>query len=103
MTFDEYQAKAASFAVFESDYYPFASLMIEAAEFADLITKQQLRGDDKGVMPDDLMAEGGDVLWNLAVALGQYGVSLQDCADYNIDKLESRKARGVIKGDGGDR
>ena len=103
MQFNEYQKEALKTAVYTHDYYPFASLMIEAAEFCDLVTKQQLRGDDKGLWPDELKAEAGDVLWNLAVALDQYGIQLQDVADYNIEKLRSRQERGVLKGDGGDR
>jgi NTP pyrophosphatase (non-canonical NTP hydrolase) len=32
-----------------------------------------------------------------------YGISLEECAQLNLDKLRSRKERGVIKGDGNDR
>jgi NTP pyrophosphatase (non-canonical NTP hydrolase) len=103
MTFDEYQQEAKKTAVYEHNFYPFGSLMIEAAEFADLVAKQQLRGDDKGVFADDLIAEAGDVLWNLAVALDQYEIDLSVVAEYNIQKLRDRQERGVLKGDGGNR
>ena len=100
LAFDKYQEEAKKTAVYEHSFYPFASLMIEAAEFADLVAKQELRGDLKGVWPEDLIAEAGDVLWNLAMALSEYGVSLGDVAEYNINKLRDRQERGVIKGDG---
>lgn len=103
MTFDGYQKEAAKTAMYEHSFYPFGSLMIEAAEFADLVAKQQLRGDNKGVFHDEMIAEAGDVLWNLSECLSQYGISLQVVADYNIEKLTDRAKRGVIKGDGGSR
>jgi len=43
------------------------------------------------------------VLWNLANLLAQEGITLQEVADYNLSKLEDRKARGVIQGSGGNR
>jgi len=103
LSFNDYQEYAHQTAIYEHDYYPFASLMIEAAEFADLITKQQLRGDLKGAWSDELMAEAGDVLWNLAECLTQYDITLQDVAEYNIKKLADRAERGVLQGDGGNR
>lgn len=101
--FDYYQLQAESTAVFTDPYYPFASLMIEAAEFCDLVTKPMLRGDDKEIDKQELISEAGDVLWNLAVALKRQGIHLSEVAKYNHDKLQSRQARGVLKGDGGDR
>ena len=47
MNFNEYQAVAESFANYEHVFYPHASLMIEAAELADLFAKPLLRGDEK--------------------------------------------------------
>ena len=103
LTFNGYQTEAAKTAMYKHDFYPFASLMIEAAEFADLVAKQQLRGDDRGVFHEKLVAEAGDVLWNLAECLSQYGITMQNVAEYNIFKLKDRAERGVIKGDGGER
>lgn len=103
ISFNEYQQRCNDTAIYDDDYYPFASLMIEAAEFADLVTKIQLRGDDGHVDRGKLMAEAGDVLWDLAECLSQYNIDLQDVADYNLSKLASRKVRGVLTGNGGDR
>lgn len=103
LTFNGYQDEAAKTAQYEHDFYPFASLMIEAAELADLVAKQQLRGDLKGVFHEELIAEAGDVLWNLSECLRQYDITLQAVAEYNVWKLQDRAERGVIKGDGGSR
>ena len=102
-TFKEYQEEANRTAVYEHSYYPFASLMVEAAEFADIVTKWELRGDKQGPFRDDLIAEAGDVLWNLAECLTQYNITMEEVAAYNIEKLRSRSIRGVLKGNGGDR
>jgi len=100
MNFNEYQAVAESFADFEHSFYPHASLMIEAAELADLFAKPILRGDNKQVNRDDIVSEAGDVLWNLAVLLKRSGVTLEEVAEYNIEKLTGRTKRGTIRGDG---
>ncbi|MEL7340628.1 MAG: MazG nucleotide pyrophosphohydrolase domain-containing protein [Bacteroidota bacterium] len=47
--------------------------------------------------------EMGDVLWYLAVGADEFGLSLSEIAAANIEKLASRKARGVIQGSGDDR
>lgn len=103
MTFDEYQVYAVSTALFEHEYYPYASLMIEAAEVADLVCKPVLRGDP--VVPDrhKIKKELGDVLWNLAVIAKQNGFTLSEVADANVLKLERRVAEGTIMGSGDDR
>jgi hypothetical protein len=100
MNFDSYQIKAHQTAQYQNSFYPYASLMVEAAELADLAVKPQLRGDIKIIDKEMILAEAGDVLWNLAEILSQNHLSLQDCADYNIKKLEDRAQRGVIRGDG---
>ena len=101
MTISEYQKWAKTTAVYEHDYYPFASLMIESSEFADLFAKPMLRGDDKTISVDEIKSEAGDVLWNLVNCLSDLGVDIQDVLEYNHSKIEDRKRRGVIKGDGG--
>ena len=103
MNFNEYQEEAAKTAVYSNEFYPFASLMIESAELADLVAKPVLRGDEKEIDRFDIVAEAGDVLWNLAMCLEEHNVSLQSVAEYNIRKLKSRAERGVLMGSGGDR
>lgn len=103
MNFDEYQQKTVDTAEYKDAMYPISSLMVESAELADLFVKPYLRGDDKLPTPEEIISEAGDVLWNLARILDDEGISLQEVAEYNIEKLESRKERGLIKGNGGDR
>jgi phosphoribosyl-ATP pyrophosphohydrolase len=74
--------------------------MIEASELADLFCKPVLRGDDKTISRTKVVSEAGDVLWNLAMVLHQEGITLEEVAQYNIDKLQVRKLAGTIKGDG---
>jgi NTP pyrophosphatase (non-canonical NTP hydrolase) len=103
MDFNEYQMLAEQTAIYDNDFYPIASLMVEAAELADLFVKPVLRGDAVDVDRTKLVSEAGDVLWNLAVLLKRNNIKLEDVAVFNIEKLKSRMARGVIQGSGGDR
>lgn len=58
-------------------------------------------------MPQDLRTglakELGDRLWYIAQSASELGYTLEEIARMNMDKLSSRKARGVIHGDGDDR
>jgi len=103
MTFDEYQLLAEQTAVFQNEFYPYASLLIESSEFVDLFVKPMLRGDNKIVEEKDIISEAGDILWNLSVILKRNNIKLSSVAEYNIAKLKSRQERGVLMGDGGDR
>lgn len=101
MTFNEYQEEAKKTAQYIHGFYPFASLMIEAAELSDIIAKPLLRGDAaKDGLINLIKSEAGDVLWNLSQILSDSGVTLQDVADYNIQKLRRRAEAGTIKGSG---
>lgn len=50
-----------------------------------------------------ISAECGDVLWQLSGICSVLGFPLEDVARQNLSKLASRKARGVIEGDGDNR
>ena len=52
---------------------------------------------------DEYMAEAGDILWQLSGLCEVMGWSLEDVAQGNLDKLASRKQRGVIDGNGDNR
>ena len=52
---------------------------------------------------EDVKKELGDILWFVAGLCSVYGMRLSDIAQMNIDKLESRKQRNTIKGDGDNR
>lgn len=103
MHMNAYQLEAVETAIYNDRMYPIASLMVEAAEYSDLFIKPYLRGDDYEPERDMIIAEAGDVLWNLAASLYDHGITLEEVAQYNVKKLQSRAARGVIKGSGGNR
>ena len=52
---------------------------------------------------EDLKREAGDCLWQLSGLCTVMGWSLEDVANDNLCKLASRKARGVIVGNGDNR
>lgn len=52
---------------------------------------------------DGVKAETGDCLWQLTGLCHIMGWSLEDIAQLNLNKLKSRKERGVIDGNGDNR
>jgi NTP pyrophosphatase (non-canonical NTP hydrolase) len=79
-------------------------LVGEAGEIANKV-KKVIR-DNRPVddaFKADLKAEIGDVLWYVARLADDLGISLQEVADYNMEKLLSRLERGVIGGSGDNR
>lgn len=109
MNFREYQAWAATTAVYEDPGYPFLALAEETGEFLG-ITAKVYRGDDIVARYGSIEAakqaalkEAGDILWQLSQCLEELGLNLQDAAELNRQKIEDRKARGVLKGAGDDR
>lgn len=103
MDFEEYQNEASATAIYNSKMYPITSLMIEAAEVADIFTKPWLRGDDQVIDREHLASELGDVLWNLSMVAYDNNISLEYIALKNIGKLKDRQNRNAIMGIGDDR
>lgn len=119
MKMNDYQNKAAGFAVYESLDYTLLALGEEVGELQGKVAKHVRKSggdahnslvdaviteiDEAKTLRQDIVKEAGDVLWNLANLLNDLGVSLEDCAKGNIDKLESRKKRDVIVGEGDNR
>ncbi len=109
MTFDEYQKKSRETAIYydkDDNYiYPTLGLVGEAGEIAEKI-KKVLR-DNSGIVDEkskiEISKELGDVLWYLSQLSTEIGLSLEDIAASNIEKLMSRKERGAIHGDGDNR
>lgn len=51
----------------------------------------------------NIKKELGDILWFVAAIADDYGFTLADVAQGNIDKLSGRKDRGTLQGSGDDR
>lgn len=109
MTFDDYQKAALTTALRrdngELDLAHWAlGIAGEGGEIAEKVKKiirDQTDLDDEAKRL--LAKEIGDVLWYLAVLADQLGVSFDDVATMNINKLKSRKDRGVLGGSGDER
>jgi len=76
-------------------------LVGEAGEVAEKIKK--LLRDKTRFSPEEIIKELGDVVFYATALANYYGAGLQEVLDRNIDKLDSREARGVIKGSGDNR
>lgn len=107
--FGTYQAAAGLTAVYPERgtgspaalAYVTLGLAGEAGEVANKV-KKLLRGDiaRDPAFKEALVAELGDVLWYVAALATELGVRLEDAAQANIEKLNDRLARGVVKGSG---
>ena len=82
--------------------YPTLGLCGEAGEVADKVKKviRDRDGQFDQAVRDDLRLELGDVLWYVAQLCTELGLSLEDVAAANLEKLASRAARNVIQGSG---
>lgn len=85
--------------------YPALGLAEEAGEVAGKYAKAVR--DNTGVIDEkhkqEIIKELGDVLWFVSELATCLGVKLEEVAQKNLDKLASRKERGVIHGSGDNR
>ena len=106
MDLNAYQQGARSTArypdVGANPIYPTLGLCGEAGEVADKV-KKVLRDQEGNFTPevrDALKLELGDVLWYVAQLASELGFELNEVAEANLNKLDSRAARNVIGGSG---
>ena len=109
MNFNDYQSKSRKTAKYPAIghpiIYPALGLVNEAGEVAGKI-KKVFRDKDGEISEETrsaLKAELGDVLWYIAQVCTELGLTLDEVAEYNIEKLYDRLARGKIRGDGDNR
>lgn len=109
MNFKEYQALSRKTAIYprvgEKFVYPVLGLLGEAGEVAEKVKK--IFRDKKGKVDretrENLVKELGDVLWYVTQVASEFELSLDEIAARNIEKLASRKERGVLRGSGDER
>lgn len=108
MTLNEYQDKAVVTATYPDNMkilYPVLGLCGEAGEVAEKVKK--IYRDNKGVLSHDkkveIVKELGDVLWYISAMARDLDVTLSEVALINLLKLDSRRERGVIHGNGDNR
>ncbi len=105
----------------ENFSYMFLNLVGEVGELASKVAKAIRKGkmliggldhnelfyiapeEEYDKVDNDLKKEAGDILWQLSGLCDVMGWSLEEVAQQNLDKLASRKERGVIDGSGDNR
>lgn len=110
MTLEEYEKQALTTVIkTDSEFRDLLHWVLgingEAGEIAEKV-KKIIRDKNAEVSEEDkheLAKEVGDVLWYLAVFAHHLGVPLETIAQQNLDKLQSRKKRGVLQGSGDNR
>jgi NTP pyrophosphatase (non-canonical NTP hydrolase) len=124
LTMNGYQDAAMSTCMRTCDNFSYMMLNLigEVGELASKVAKDIRRNEvkiggtmcDNDLIPltdedvwwnrqDEYMAEAGDILWQLSGLCKVMGWTLEDVAKANLEKLASRKKRGVIEGNGDNR
>lgn len=106
MNINDYQDQAVKTAIYKHPViYPALGLSNEAGEVLGKI-KKVLRDNDGDFTAEkrkEIGSEIGDVLWYIAALARDLDLSMSDIAQCNLDKLNSRMARGVLGGSGDNR
>ena len=102
----------------ENISYMLLNLVGEVGEFASKIAKgirkgemaitenalyldsEQFTKESLERMDESLMAEAGDIFWELSGLCSVMGWDLEEVAEYNLKKLAERKKNGTIAGNG---
>ncbi len=122
INFDEYQKQSSSTAIYLTkvlEKHP--NLPDEIKKYMGLAYTAnglgevgEVQGKIKKILRDnggtitnehktEIKKEIGDCLWYLAAMCNELEISLQDAAEENLEKLLSRKERGVLTGSGDNR
>lgn len=109
MNFEEYQKLSRRTAIYpdkdKNFIYPTLGLAGETGEVVEKI-KRILRDKNMVVSEEtkkEITKELGDVLWYLAQLATELGLSLDEIASLNIEKLSDRQKRGELHGSGDNR
>ena len=107
MDFKDYQKLSRQTAKYDNAgdnfLYPTLGLVGEAGEVAEKVKRTMRDGYTKATLQPVLKKELGDVLWYVAQVATELDLSLEEIAEFNLEKLFSRKERGKLSGEGDDR
>lgn len=108
MELNDYQLAALATAIYPQDkriIYPLIGLAGETGEVADKIKKEirDRNGEFAADSRREIALEIGDVMWYLASLASDLGYTLDEIAQMNIEKIQSRKQRDKIHGEGDNR
>ena len=109
MQLNHYQRESRKTALYpdlgNNPIYPTLGLVGEAGEVADKVKK--ILRDSNGIFDqkskEAIKFELGDVLWYISQLSSELGYELEDIANANLQKLNSRIIRGQIQGSGDNR
>lgn len=109
LTFDTYQTKAKETAIYyksqsKNDWfvYPLLGLSGEVGELTNKFKKviRDGRGEITEEQVQAIKDELGDVLWYFTQLCTDFGITVNEVARRNLEKLEARKVAGTIGGSG---
>lgn len=102
---EDIESLPTSIGIDVSYLYPALGLGGEVGEVQEKIKK--IFRNKEGIYTDkdreELAKELGDVLWYINEICCQFQIDLEEVAEINIKKLQSRKDRNVIKSEGDNR
>lgn len=109
-TFADYEEKSQALADYpdigRSPLYPAMGLAGEGGEVLEKVKKIWRDKDLYNISPEDrrrILIEAGDALWYITALAKELDSSLEEVAHLNLEKLNDRKARGTLHGEGDDR
>lgn len=100
--YQEFACKTKKYPEKNAIIYPALGMAEETGEVCGKI-KKWLRGDVPELDKNAMAKEIGDVLWYIASLADDLGLSMEDIARMNIDKVNKRMATGTLKGNGDNR
>jgi NTP pyrophosphatase (non-canonical NTP hydrolase) len=106
MQLSAYQIAARKTAIYPEEAkvtYPALGLAGEVGEVCNKIKKVTRDGLSIDDIRSDLFKELGDVLWYLSALAHDLDISLENLAEQNLEKLQTRQERGTLQGSGDNR
>lgn len=109
LTFNNYQSMVKETAFYpnigDNLSYPCLGLAEEAGEVCGKVKK--IIRDDKGILTgkhiEEIKKELGDVLFYVAAQCWELGITMEEAALANLDKIKDRIERGTLQGSGDNR